>query len=506
MGSIGTDYTTIDSTAADSDDKYLISVDGTTMVISPDELKIVLAKSVENEQTGTTYTIVAADQAKTVRATHADAKTFTIPATSGFLIGCPVIIRNASATDLTLVADTGVTANGSLTIEQNASAFIIPRATNEWDVYISGAGGSASLIQLSTPTLTMTAASSTAMDFSWTNVSNESSYYVQIAEDSGFTTGVQTATPAADDNTHQFTGLTASTTYYGRVKAVGDGVTYSDSNYGTDDEPTSAAGYDADAQTFFTYVESTLGESITGTEKTAVSDWFTDMKTGTSPLTKAIAAHFIVGGAVGRKVNALNPSVATYRIVTNVGCTLDSTGITTDGVDDWFEMGLIDGTDLPVANCAIAFYNGINRAAVDSKYAFGTNSGSGGHYINIRDASDDINGRWQNAGDLNWGTSTNTNNHYLFNHRDNGALNSRRTTVGSSLVYNSSYDPAIAVPASSGVKMAFGAFYNDASGTALLFDNVRFAIIVVFNQSLTDAEETIVRTANTDFVTATSRT
>lgn len=92
---------------------------------------------------------------------------------------------------------------------------------------------------LSTPTLTMTAASDTAMDMSWTNVANEDSYTVQIAEDAGFTTGLQTATPAANATTHQFTGLIASTLYYGRVKAEGSG-SYSDSAYGTDSESTSA--------------------------------------------------------------------------------------------------------------------------------------------------------------------------------------------------------------------------------------------------------------------------
>lgn len=97
------------------------------------------------------------------------------------------------------------------------------------------------LVQLTTPTLTMTAASDTAMDFSWTNVANESSYYVQIAEDSGFTTGVQTATPAADDNAHQFTGLTEGTLYYGRVKAIGNGVNYSDSDYGEDNASTTSS-------------------------------------------------------------------------------------------------------------------------------------------------------------------------------------------------------------------------------------------------------------------------
>jgi hypothetical protein len=78
------------------------------------------------------------------------------------------------------------------------------------------------------------------MDMSWTNPANEDGFTVRIASDSGFTANVQTASKAANTTTHQFTGLTASTSYYGEVIAEGDGVTYSDSSAGTDSEATNA--------------------------------------------------------------------------------------------------------------------------------------------------------------------------------------------------------------------------------------------------------------------------
>lgn len=146
-------------------------------------------------------------------------------------------------------------ATGSRTLSIEGEALSIDAAANACSaVAISYVNGqylftittgiviAAGLIQLATPTLAMTVNSATAITFDYDNVANESSYYVQIAEDAAFTTGVQTATPAANDTSHQFTGLTPSTLYYGRVKAVGDGVTYSDSGYGSDSDTTSAGG------------------------------------------------------------------------------------------------------------------------------------------------------------------------------------------------------------------------------------------------------------------------
>lgn len=97
------------------------------------------------------------------------------------------------------------------------------------------------LSQLTAPALTLTVDSDTEITADWTNVSNESSYSVQLATNSGFTTGVVTQSIAANTLTYQFTGLAASTLYYVRVKAVGDGLTYSDSTYDSDSATTDSA-------------------------------------------------------------------------------------------------------------------------------------------------------------------------------------------------------------------------------------------------------------------------
>lgn len=59
------------------------------------------------------------------------------------------------------------------------------------------------------------------------NVVNADEYVFDIAEDDEFTVNFQQVVSATSDNT--FTGLTAGTVYYGRVKARGSG--YQDSDY-----------------------------------------------------------------------------------------------------------------------------------------------------------------------------------------------------------------------------------------------------------------------------------
>lgn len=95
---------------------------------------------------------------------------------------------------------------------------------------------------LSTPTLTASVISSTQIDLSWTNVANESSYKLEWSPNgtSGWTQ--IGGTIATNTTTFSHTGLTASTHYYYRISAIGDGVIYLTSSFGTDDDTTSSAG------------------------------------------------------------------------------------------------------------------------------------------------------------------------------------------------------------------------------------------------------------------------
>lgn len=187
------------------------------------------------------YVLVLTDNGKYVRMNVASANTLTVPLNSSvaFPVGTTILIRQVGAGTTTIVATGGVTINAAtLEMSQYAGASLIKVATNEWDLFLGAA--EAGLTQLATPTLTATVISSTQIDLSWTNVANESSYLLQSSPDNSTWTTIDS--PAANVTTYSNTGLTPSTLYYYRIKAVGDGVTYSDSNYGTDSDTTSSGG------------------------------------------------------------------------------------------------------------------------------------------------------------------------------------------------------------------------------------------------------------------------
>ena len=74
---------------------------------------------------------------------------------------------------------------------------------------------------------TATANGAAQIDLSWTAVTNRTRYQVDRATNSGFTTGVTLGVYTGTGTSFSDTGLTAGTTYYYRIKAVGTG-RYSD--------------------------------------------------------------------------------------------------------------------------------------------------------------------------------------------------------------------------------------------------------------------------------------
>lgn len=108
------------------------------------------------------------------------------------------------------------------------------------NIGVTGGGGGT---QLSTPGSFVAAdVSSSQINLTWTDVANESSYRLEWSPN-GTTGWTQIGgIIAAGTTSYNHTGLTASTTYYYRLKAVGDGVTYTDSNYATANDTTQAGG------------------------------------------------------------------------------------------------------------------------------------------------------------------------------------------------------------------------------------------------------------------------
>lgn len=82
--------------------------------------------------------------------------------------------------------------------------------------------------------------SSTQITASWTNVANENGYEIQRSTDN--VNWGNAITVPANDITEAITGLTASTLYYVRVRALGDNVSYSNSPWSNVQSATTQAG------------------------------------------------------------------------------------------------------------------------------------------------------------------------------------------------------------------------------------------------------------------------
>lgn len=87
-----------------------------------------------------------------------------------------------------------------------------------------------------------------ALDLSWDDVADEVSYQIErsLTGTGGWTVH---STPAAGSTSDTETGITSNSTVYYRIKAIGDGVTHTDSPYATASGTTEDSG-DATAPTF----------------------------------------------------------------------------------------------------------------------------------------------------------------------------------------------------------------------------------------------------------------
>ncbi|MBQ2850763.1 MAG: right-handed parallel beta-helix repeat-containing protein, partial [Thermoguttaceae bacterium] len=135
-------------------------------------------------------------------------------------------------------------ANGDYTLAANSQA--IDKGKNS---YISGystdlagktrvVGGTVDLgayeyqqatTQLSAPSLSVSATSSSELSVTIGNVSNASSYTLEYSTSSSFTSSTTATKTYSSSGTYPLAGLSANTKYYVRVKAIGDGTTYSNS-------------------------------------------------------------------------------------------------------------------------------------------------------------------------------------------------------------------------------------------------------------------------------------
>lgn len=100
-----------------------------------------VAIPVYNNQTGTTYTFVIGDTAKTVTSNNASSVTFTIPPQSSvaWASGASIKVTNLGAGVVTIAGGVGVTVtNTAATISQYSSATLVRTGSDAWTIIPNG--------------------------------------------------------------------------------------------------------------------------------------------------------------------------------------------------------------------------------------------------------------------------------------------------------------------------------------------------------------------------------
>jgi hypothetical protein len=186
----------------------------------------------------------------------------TMSADINFVIDSTNSLSNESSSMIMEIVADGVHALNFISSVGATFAYIYPAGTQSgvileagtYEIYIYYLNGkarvnipgvsseSSGLTQLSAPGNFLVSAGGTGeLDLSWDDVANETEYQIERSETG---TGGWTlySNPAANATSDSETGLGDGVTIYYRIKAIGDGVTYSDSPYSTASGQTVDAG------------------------------------------------------------------------------------------------------------------------------------------------------------------------------------------------------------------------------------------------------------------------
>jgi len=286
---------------------------------------------------------------------------------------------------------------------------------NYYKVKLSNLSVGSALIQLATPVLTATPNGSNIINLTWVDVNNESSYLLETSPN-GSTGWTQIGgTIAANSTSYSHTGLNAVTAYYYRLKAIGDGVTYSNSEYSVIVNATTTS-IDSDAQTFLT-AASITDPTITN----AINNLVTKMKAD-GVWTKMDAIYPFVGGSSSaHAVNLKQPG--TFNLTFNGTWTHAATGIKGNGTDAYANTAYIPRTNLMQFSSAIGLYSRDNPTLATNEYRV---------MMGVQKAGIDTALTYYNAGgaDRLFGTAgSNTNSGY-----NEGVLQNPKTSYNRLLV------------------------------------------------------------------------
>jgi uncharacterized repeat protein (TIGR02059 family) len=330
-------YTATTADALDTDDLFIMDVDGATRKITVAELKKIVNRAEVNTQTGS-YTLVLADEGKVVRMNVAGANNLTVPPNSSvaFAIGTQIVVRQAGAGLTSLVAGSGDVNLNSPSLElngQNTAAVLHKVATNTWDVYLGAAGevepdivaptvSSATAIN-STTIRVVFSETVTATNVGWSFKKNGVAHNPSAVSGSGtntldFTVGTMLNTDTILRSYNSGTGNTMDGSSNELVSFTDQAVTNSISDVGAPTLSTATVENGAPADIVLTYSEAldtgeVPADSDYGIDVDAVAATITNVSVLGSTVTITIATPVAFGEVVTvtytPNVNPANPRI-----------------------------------------------------------------------------------------------------------------------------------------------------------------------------------------------------
>lgn len=216
--------------------------------------------------------------------------------------------------------------------------------------------------QLSSPgPLNLTVIDDDEIDLGWTNVANETNYEIQRGLASDYSDATTINSPAANTTTYNNTGLSPSTHYYYRIRAVGDGVSYSNSIW-VNADATTDTDLDPDADAYFIAVAA-AGGTISDPDKAATNTAILALKSN-SLWTKINYLWPIMGGTANSHAVPLRGGVSlTYA----GGLTHSATGIDPNGTSGYANLNISPLANFTVDDWHMGIYirEDVNSTTVD---------------------------------------------------------------------------------------------------------------------------------------------
>jgi hypothetical protein len=247
--------------------------------------------------------------------------------------------------------------------------------------------------------------------------------------------------------------------------------------------------YDTDAQAYFT------AEGITSTgDKDAIDALIVGLKAD-GVWTKIKVLHLGYGTGL---VNAKSPG--TLDATAPNGVTINASGYTFNGTNQYLNTGLNPNTHLTNATEWHAFYV---KSSTDDKAVSGAHDGSSSSYFFPR-SSGNISFRISGASDLNGGANASAAGTYVFRVRETGVNENTRGTKNGTQFYSNAV--ASGTSDTPNETIYIGAFSN--AGTPVSHNASTLGIYIIgggASGDATDADMANIYTRINTFITATSR-